>query len=353
MNRINLSALYFLLAFALFSCNKNDTPYTQDGNWIVRAQLNGSGRSEAAYFTIGDSAYIATGWDGLNVRYHDFWKYDVDLDGWTQMPSLPDSAARSSAVGFSIGNNAYVGTGYDGFNYLKDFYQFSYETMTWNRVADLPADAVPRYEAVAFSLGDYGYIGTGYDGSNAQKDFWKYDPSTNSWSNVPFSGNKRYGAIAFTYNNKAYLVTGVNSGTLVNDFWSFDPQASGNQWTKLSAIANVLSDSYDDGYTNIMRSNGVGFVMLQTSTDKKDKAYITTGENNGSLYTYTWEYDFATDRWKEKTPFERAARTGAVGFTLKNRGFVGLGRSSTGSTGALDDLMEWLPGDAQNSNDNQ
>jgi hypothetical protein len=52
------------------------------------------------YF-IGDVAYVGTGWDGSNKRYTDFWQYHVDQDTWTQVASMPDSAA-SSAVGFGV-----------------------------------------------------------------------------------------------------------------------------------------------------------------------------------------------------------------------------------------------------------
>ena len=56
-------------------------------------------------------------------------------------------------------------------------------------------------------------------------------------------------------------------------------------WTELRQIANISTDSYDDNYADIVRSNAVGFII-------GDKAYITTGEN-GSLLSTTWEYDFA------------------------------------------------------------
>ena len=62
----------------------------------------------------------------------------------------------------------------------------------------------------------------------------------------------------------------------------------------------------------------------------------------------TWEYDFAHDTWLQKTPYEGPAREGAVGFTVKNRGFVTTGASS--ST-AFDDLREFHPNEVYNVND--
>lgn len=348
MKRIKFLLFSFFLAFTLFSCKKSSVPYTQDGNWITRSQLNGAARSEAVGFTIGDFAYLGTGWDGLNTRFSDFWKYDPVNDTWTQVASLPDTASkRSSAVGLSANGMGYIGTGYDGFNYLKDFWQYDPNADAWTPKADFPGG--PRYEAVGFGIDQFGYVGTGFDGSNALKDFYKYDPASDTWTSVGFSGNKRYSAVTFVYNNKAYLVTGINSGTTVSDFWVFDPSKSEENWTQLRHIINYSSDNYDDGYTNIVRSNAAAFVI--TGTTSGDKAYISTGEN-GALYTFTWEYDFATDLWKEKTPFEGPATTGAVGFNVKNRGYIATGRSGSGQTAQSDFLREFHPDEVVNPNDN-
>jgi N-acetylneuraminic acid mutarotase len=245
-------------------------------------------------------------------------------------------------VGFSAGNKGYVGTGYNGFNYLNDFYEFDPALNTWAKKANFIGGS--RYEAVAFGLSNLGYLGTGFDGSNALKDFYKYDPSTDEWTDVGFSGNKRYGAVAFTYNNKAYVVTGVNSGTMQTDFWVFNPASDTAKWSELNHITNYSSDAFDDSYTTIARWNGAAFVI-------GDQAYISTGEN-GIYYTYTWQYDFATDLWTEKTPFEGPATTGAVGFSVGGLGFVATGRSSPGQAGASDYLRQFQPNVTQNPNDN-
>ncbi|MGH2646468.1 MAG: kelch repeat-containing protein, partial [Ginsengibacter sp.] len=143
---------------------------------------------------------------------------------------------------------------------------------------------------------------------------------------------------AFVHDNKGYIVTGTNNGTPVNDFWSFDP--STGDWTELRQITNVSTDSYDDLYTDIARSNAVAFII-------GDKAYLTTGES-GSLLSSTWEYDFATDQWTGKQAFEGAARTGAVAFSVSIGGYVTTGRSSTFP---FDDLRVFHPTEAYNAND--
>ena len=353
MNRIYLNAFSLFLLCALFSCHKNDIPYTQSGNWTAESQLNGPARSEAVSFVINNFAYVGTGWDGLNTRYTDFWKYDPQNNVWSQVNSMP-GAGRSSAVAFAAGGKGYVGTGYDGFNYLNDFYELDISTNTWTQKANFAGGA--RYEAVAFGIGNFGYAGTGFDGSNALKDFYQYDPSQDTWTDVGFSGNKRYGAVTWVYNNIAYLCTGVNSGSMQTDFWKFNPAAvDTTKWTELRHITNYSSDSYDDGYINIARWNASAFV-------EGNQAYLSTGEN-GVFYTFTWEYDMSktsggqdVDLWTEKTPFEGPATTGAVGFSLNaaagGGGFIGTGRSSPGQAGSSDFLWQFFPAQTQNPNDN-
>jgi hypothetical protein len=343
MKRIYFPVYSLFVLFTLFSCHKNSVPYTQSGNWVTESQLNGPARSEAVSFVIGNFAYLGTGWDGLNTRYADFWRYDPANNIWGQVSSMPDSAARSSGVGFTASNKGYVGTGYsNSLVYLNDLYEFDPAMNAWTKKTNFPGS--PRYEAVAFGIGDFGYVGTGFDGSNALKDFYKYDPATDTWSDIGFSGNKRFGAVAFTYNNKAYVVTGVNSGVMQTDFWVFNPATDTAKWSELNHISNYSSDSFDDSYTTIARWNGAAFVV-------GDFAFISTGEN-GIYLTYTWQYDFAQDIWTEKTPFEGPPTTGAVGFNVSGLGFIGTGRSAPGQAGASDYLRQFQPNVTQNPNDN-
>lgn len=325
------------------SCTKttDTSDTTSDGNWITRSSFEGVARSEAVAFTIGDKGYIVTGYDGTK-RLKDLWQYDPDYNFWQQKAEFPGTG-RNAAVGFSIDNKGYIGTGYDGYNKLNDFWEYNQATDEWQQKSDFGGSG--RYNAVAFSIAGKGYISTGFDG-NYLKDIWEFDPSEGTdgkWTQrVSMSGEKRMGAVAFVHNNKAYVCTGVYSGGTVNDFNVFDPsQPEGQAWTMLRKISNVSDESYDDDYT-IIRSKAVAFVM-------NNKAYVCTGEN-GSIYKDTWEYDFDTDEWTAKTPFEGAGRSGASAFSINNRGFVLLGKSSTYQ---YEDIREFLPDQEYNENEDQ
>jgi N-acetylneuraminic acid mutarotase len=340
-----LKYLFFLpagISLIVLSCDpsKNtDTPTTElSGNWVKKSDFEGNARTEAVAFTVGDTAYIGTGFDGSN-RYVDFWAYDPVKNFWLQRAQFP-GVARNSAVGFTVGALGYIATGFDGVNRLKDNWEYNPANNTWTRRADFGGTA--RYDAVAFGIGTKGYISTGFDGGHT-KDFWEFDPAAGTngtWTQrVSLGGSKRSAAVAFVYNNKAYVVTGINNGNTLTDFWMFDP-ANPSSWTALRDITNISADAFDNDYSDIQRHNAVGFVI-------GTKGYLTVGEN-GPFTKKTWEYDFATDVWARKSPYERTERTGAVAFTVKGRGYVSCGKNNSFY---FDDIDEFLPDATANSVD--
>jgi N-acetylneuraminic acid mutarotase len=354
MKRFHISLLSLAsLTMFLSSCSRSSVNPTQDGNWIYVGDFGGkAARARAVSFVIGDFAYVGTGVDNQNTRYSDLYRFDPSGTFWYQVATAP-MTPRSSAVAFAVNGKGYVGSGYDGYNALSDFWQYDPTANSWVQKASMGDNnngLQPRYDAVAFGIDKYGfgYVGTGNDGVNYLNDFWQYDPGTDSWTQKPtYPGFKRTQAVAFVYADKGYLVTGLGTGGApVNDFFSFDPSKPDTAaWYQLRHISNFSPDSYDDGYTNITRFNAVGFVMTGTISDGGgDRAYITTG-SAGSI---TWAYNFADSLWNQKTSYERASRSGAVGFTVQNRGFVGLG--TTGSA-TLANIDEWKPDEPYNQQD--
>jgi N-acetylneuraminic acid mutarotase len=338
----------FLIAFILFnniSCFKKCCELGEGpGNWIKRSQLNPIGRSEAISFTIDQFVYVGTGLGGQNNSLGDFWKYDQFTDSWKQVAGLPAGSERSSAVGFSIDGIGICGTGYNGSDYLKDFFRFDPTANEWTKLnSAFPGNS--RSEAVAFSIGHAGYIGTGYDGSQPLSDFYQYDLTNDQWTALSFNGQPRFSAVVMVIYDKAYLVTGTNGKSLMIDMWVFDPGLSDSNWRTLNPIINSSSEYFDDSYVSIARSNGAAFII-------GDKGYISTGQWQDTLINYCYEYDFATDIWIEKTPFEGPVTAGATGFSLNGRGYLLTGKTKSGQTMQSDYLWEFQPALAENPNDN-
>jgi N-acetylneuraminic acid mutarotase len=325
-----------ILLLTIGSCTKSADDSSDDyvGNWFRSYDFEGVARTEAVSFTIGNYAYVGTGYKKDDTRLSDFWAFDQSTGTWFQKADMPVDG-RNSAVAFAINNKGYVGTGYDGTNYLKDFWEYNQDNNSWTKKADFGGSA--RYGAVGFALNGKGYIGTGYD-DNYLKDFWEFDPSNNQWTQkASLAGTKRMDAVAFTINDKAYVCTGINNGAYPDDIYMFD--AAANNWTQKRRIVNISDDDYDDDY-NILRSNASVFVI-------DNIAYLSNGSYSGVTGT-TWAYDPATDLWAQKTTFESTAREGAIGFSVNSRGYITTGNNSSSR---FDDMWEFSPNAEQVDND--
>lgn len=322
MKGMNLKMKWLLfLGLGIIStgCLDDSDDDDSQGNWTKVSDFEGVTRSGAVSFSIGEKAYVATGYTGTEYL-SDLWEYDPSLNFWLRKADFP-GVKRSAAVAFSVNGKGYVGTGYDGLNNLGDFWEYDPATDAWRQVADFGGSA--RYGAVAFNSSTNGYVGTGYDG-NDLKDFWTYDPAANEWTQViSIGGSKRVDAVAFTIDNKAYVGTGRNNGVYQYDFWAYDMVAG--TWQQMLDLDD------DDDYL-VVRHNAVAF-------SRDGKGYITTGNFSGLLVS-TWEYDPITDLWSEYTGIEGPAREDAVAFVAGSRIFVTTGRSSTVR---LDDIWEFKP----------
>jgi N-acetylneuraminic acid mutarotase len=329
--KILLGVLFASLFLLTTGCDDDDDDDDElMGNWMEFSDFEGLPRTDAVAFTIGEKAYVGTGYDGSD-RLLDFWEYTPSTNQWIRKTDFP-GVARNGAVGFGTDEKGYMGTGYDGTNKLNDFWEYNPSSDTWTQIADF--GGTPRYGAISFSINNKGYVGTGYDG-NALKDFWEYNPNTNEWTQAfSLGGGKRRDAVAFVIDSKAYVCTGIDNGVYENDFWVFDPNL--NQWSELRNIVNLSDEDYDDDYSSIIGINKVAFSL-------NGKGYIATG-GSGSAGTAVWEYNPTTDLWDQKTSLEAPGRIEGVGFSIGDLGYLTTGRNSSYY---LDDLWGFLPDDEQ------
>ena len=229
---------------------------------------------------------------------------------WSQLNNYT-GAPRNYAMEFTIADKAYVGGGLIDGGYTTDFWTYDAETDTWSQKADLNGGA--RFAGVGFSIGDKGYAGLGaHSGGIGRSDFWEYDPVINTWTQkADFLGLGKVTAVGFSIDDKGYVGTGSSSssiGTETNHFWEYNP--STNAWTQKQSVGGGF------------RSRAVGFSMGA-------KGYIGTGYyfdgSSGIDYNDFWEYDPTNDIWLQKADFEGTSRSNAIGFTIGEKGFVGLG----------------------------
>ncbi len=155
--------------------------------------------------------------------------------------------------------------------------------------------------------------------------------AVDTWFAAPqLPGSIRTGAVAATYSDpeKGYdigiLAGGNNANEVLNDMWFYDPRT--RTWTEQASIPYRATQA-------------VGFVLTYTNLDGKEltRFYYGTGETSPyeSGQTDAWYvYDFGDNSWSQtisQTSYPvKISR--AVGFAIKNYGYVAFGKTESGNT---------------------
>lgn len=187
-----------------------DTFYEYDpatNTWTKKASFGGGKRDAAAYFAIGDKAYVGGGFNGQIVG--DFWEYDFTTDKWSQIGFLPCGVAIFPS-GFALNGKGYI-TGGQGNVEYKEVYEFDPATKQWTQKKDFPGLA--RQAGCAFVMGDKAYFGAGMsDYTVTFSDFWEYDAAADSWTKLEKEAPTTYTAwaTAFAIGTTAYFGGGAS-----------------------------------------------------------------------------------------------------------------------------------------------
>jgi PKD repeat protein len=280
--------------------------------------------------------------------------------GWVQKDSLP-SSGRYCHISFVIGDKAYAGLGSIDAElrvFSAGFFRYDPVNDSWERLGDFPGGG--RYSSSAFSLNGKGYVCLGRD-TNLMwlNDVWEFDPVTEGWvKKSDFPGGSRYNSATFVIGNNAYVVGGsINEGNnYLNDLWCYDPAT--DTWTqkrnlptahKAGPVAFSLNDKgyvVGGGYSTYeptkdfyeynpvtndwsqlpdlpeLRTGAVGFVI-------GDKAYVGTGTDLNSTYKSFWYFTPSTNTWTaiSDPPADFSERIAGTAFSIGNTGYVLAGRS--------------------------
>jgi N-acetylneuraminic acid mutarotase len=293
--------------------------------WVQMTNFAGQERYDAVGFSIGSKAYIGLGINWLiSTEYDDFWEWNQVNNTWTQIANFPGTS-RDAASGFSIDKKGYIVAGYES----NELWEWNGDTAspsynTWTMRADFPGIIGNRTFAVAFSIGKKGYVGTG----DYQKDFWEWDgdtasPTFNTWTQkADFGGGPRGWATGFSIGTKGYIGIGTDGSYLRSDFWEWDGDTSSATYNTWTRKADVPGGG---------RENAVGFSI-------GNNGYIGLGLDST---TSTWLQDFwqwnqASNTWVQKPNFSDK-RQNAVGFSIGNKGYIGTGYNNT----ATNDFWEY------------
>ncbi|MBV9963041.1 MAG: T9SS type A sorting domain-containing protein [Parafilimonas sp.] len=135
-------------------------------------------------------------------------------------------------------------------------------------------------------------------------------------SNMP-GCTARDNAVAFTIGGKGYYGTGQDSvnNTYRDDMWEYDTVT--NYWTQIASVPLKKTTKVTTGG----RTGAVGFAI-------KGKGYVGLGyAADGTPLSDFWAYDTTANKWSQKTVFPGSAGGFGAGVACNNLGFVYIGQS--------------------------
>jgi len=266
--------------------------------WTAKQNLPSGNIGAGVAFVISDTAYV-----GFNDN-RKLWQFIPDSPTeWIPVDDEFPGNHVSYATAFVIGRKGYVGLNQNNPN---EFYEFNADTQKWSKMPPLPFNNVID-RPPSFVLHGKAYVITDTSKDDFDYNFHQYDPNTGIWTPLNIIAEKNlHSRSYFTLNNKGYIV-GVGKDN--NKVIEYDPIT--NEWNDKATLPG--------GGTWF----GTGF-----SIESKGKGYFSTGISFGLQQSrQLWEYNPSTDKWARKRNLPETAdpRQLAVGFSIKDKGYVGFG----------------------------
>jgi len=128
---------------------------------------------------------------------------------------------------------------------------------------------------------------------------------------------------AFSTSSAGYAGTGISLSSFKKYFWEYDTKR--DQWRPIEVFpgeSRISSVSFSIGKKGYVGTGQAGFQGMREGT--KD----------------FWEYDPQINKWVQKADFPGEIRYGAIGFSIRDKGYVTLGRNKTD---VYKDLWEYDP----------
>jgi hypothetical protein len=206
------------------------------------------------------------------------------------------------------------------------------EPLAWSR---LDAEGPEPREDHTWTLDEAGgtaYMFGGRDGGTVFDDTWSFDLATDTWTRLDprAAPPARFGHEATWVDGVGLVVFAGQQGpdTFFNDLWAYDPAAA--TWAQLPASGAVPTARY--GSCAAIGPDG--------------RLWISHGfTQEGSRFSDTRAYDFATGTWTDETPADgpRPVERCLHGCWWTDDGSLALYAGQTTGLTALDD--RWLLGE--------
>jgi hypothetical protein len=276
------------------------------GLWNNVGNFSGGQRTQTLSMSINGKGYMGTGNKGYATFYNDWWEFDPASNQWTRKSDFPEQPD------FTYSGASANGKGYVGFGRMRTHW-WEYDPLTdqWVRKADFPGPG--RISNFIFELNDKVYVGGGYnDQGQVYNDFWEYNPLTDQWTQKSsFTGTAFQLTPAFGFKGKGYIY-GYNPSNIEVGF-EYDPIS--DQWT-----------------TKLQHTIG-------SEMEWKVFKFTDYVVMYGSISYRTFQYFYKTVPGSNSLidlPYVGTPRVSPMGFTLDNKGYLGIGYDMTHSRYLLD-----------------
>jgi N-acetylneuraminic acid mutarotase len=290
--------------------------------WYRKASIPGGARYDAFAFVIDGKGYVGGGFDSNNNYRNDLYSYNPESDTWTRRADIPVNGHGMTS--FATSTKGYV-------LFQKEFWQYDPATNKWSSKADFPGIALSWQSS--FALADMGYVGGGINSwGGRNSEFFEYEEATDEWHMKTNYYTEASHGVGFSANGKGYFTFGL---WIHRDILEYSTTT--NSWADKMSLLDIVQGLYN------MR---VGAVAISGDT----KAYFGTGSNDtyswgSTTYSDLYEYDAVDNSTRRLTDMPGKGRSGAIGFSINGKIYVGSGRNYSSGTGtASNDFYEYDPG---------
>lgn len=274
----------------------------------------------AAATSLGDYAYIFAGRSTDGKATANLLRYEASTDQWKDMGATPLHPRVNAAI-CSDNENLYLGLGFDGYiytdtAYLRDFWRYSPDKNTFERLADFPTDASDKPVLLYHENRIYAFFGFSW-GRGFNTDIYVYDTEADSWQQVSPKGELPPRAAAATgavADGRLFLGTGYRKGS--KNFWyEYLPQEQ--QWEKRASAPGK-------GRHNAASAVSNGDIYMFGGWHYGDT--LTTGFYFDDMIRYSAK----DNRWQACGTMPQGKAENMVAFSIDDRIYFGLGENPQG-----------------------
>lgn len=307
--------ILFLLAAVMCACTKVDK---RDVHVQACAAMP-SGRASACACVCEGKAYVFAGRDQQGTYLNDLWEYDPVTDSWKDLGESP-MKARVNAVMTSYDGKIYAGLGYSALRayndsaYQNDWWEYTPQTGTWERLADYPSQNTVKPVCVTDGSAVYILYGCGY---SQQSDVWEYSITSGQWQILPRDTKqhpKAFGCTGTVFHGVTYLGTGFNARNLTQWYRVVLPE---NKWSACASLPGK-------GREFCACSSGKEHIYLFGGR------YFAGDMTGGEIFDTFMRYSPDQDRWEWCGTMPCGRAENLIAFTIGEKPYFGLGENEKG-----------------------